>query len=117
MERELEKEWWDIKTDASTREIGKMILEMVKLLNVILMVIRIMDHSIMGKHMVKVFIHGVTEKSMMENGIKDWSMDMESGEVFTMILILGNGDHLKQKDMEFILGKTAIDTKENGNNV
>lgn len=43
-------------------------------------------------------------------------MDMESGEDFTMILILGNGDHPKLRDMESIHGKMVIDMKESGSN-
>jgi hypothetical protein len=86
-------------------------------LNVILMATLTLDHSKMAKLMARVYTLGVTEKSMMENGIKGWSMVTVYGEDSTTILISANGDHPKQKVMEYTSGKMVIGTKENGNSV
>jgi hypothetical protein len=69
------------------------------------------------KLMVKVFILGKTGKFMMESGIKASNMVTEYGKDSMAILILENGDILKQKVMGCTLGKTEIDMKENGNYV
>jgi hypothetical protein len=54
----------------------------------------------------------------MGNGIPDLSMGMECGQARTdAIHTLGNGNTRRLRDMAFINGKTAIDTKESGNSV
>ena len=70
--------------------------------------------SSMARHMVKVSIIGPMVKSMMENGRKVSRMDMVCGEVSLVTVIWDNGLKVKHMVMEFISGKTAIDTKDPG---
>jgi hypothetical protein len=81
------------------------------------MAILTMDSLKWEKLMVKVFILGKMERFMMESGIKASSMVMEFGKDSMGILILENGDILKQKVMGCTLGKMEIDMKVNGNYV
>jgi hypothetical protein len=70
----------------SMKAFGSKMLGMEEALNVIQMATLTMDPSKMARLMARVYIHGVTEKSMMENGFKVSSMAMEYGEDSTMIL-------------------------------
>ena len=101
----------------NTKEISKMISDMAKGLNAIPMEIHTTATLRWVKLMVREYIHGATERFMMVNGIKDSSMVMEFGEGFTMIPTLESGDNQRQKAMECILGRMAIDMKVSGSNV
>lgn len=81
------------------------------------MVIHIMVSSELEKLMVRVFINGIMERSMMVSGIMVSNMVMVFGKVSLVIPILVNGDILKQKDMVFIIGRQEIGMRENGSSV
>lgn len=51
--------------------------------------------------------------SIKDNGIMEWKMVLECGEVQRETLILVNGNSEKLTGMEFILGLMEIDTKVN----
>jgi hypothetical protein len=101
----------------STKEILRTISDMEKGLNDILMEILTTVILRWVKLMVREYIHGAMERCMMVNGIKDSSMVMEFGEDFIMIPTLVSGGNQRQKVMECILGRMAIDMKESGSNV
>ena len=67
-----------------------------------------------AKLMEKVPIPGEMEKSMMENGKKARSKDMESGTESKVTAISDNGLIAEQKDMVFILGSMEIGMKASG---
>lgn len=60
-------------------------------------------------------IYGATEKYMKGNGYRVKSMDQECGKVLRKIHILENGIKEFQMDMEFILGSMEIGMKVNLN--
>ena len=63
---------------------------------------------------VKVSIPGPMAKSTKENGLRDSKKGKEYGKEFSVILISGNGDNLKQQVTAYINGKMVINTRENG---
>ena len=66
------------------------------------------------KQLVREFTTGTLEKSMMVNGNMGLKKETVFGKELMAIPILENGKIPKLMGMEFILGKTGIDTKENG---
>jgi hypothetical protein len=66
------------------------------------------------KPMAKVSITGPMEKSTTANGKMVSKKDMACGVEYLATLILDSGRIAKLMDMEFINGKTEIDTKEVG---
>ena len=70
--------------------------------------------SLMERHMEREFIHGIMQKSMMENGGMVSRKAMEYGKESLEIHILENGRTVKQKATEYISGRTETDMKENG---
>ena len=72
--------------------------------------------SLMEKHMARVFIIGLTEKSTTENGRRESKMDTECGEVYLVIVTWDNGLKVKLMAMVSISGKTVTDTKDHGSN-
>ena len=77
----------------------------------ILMEILMRVTSSTEKPMAKVFIIGPMERYMTENGKKESRMDTECGVVYSEIVTWDNGSKVKLMVMEFINGKTVIDTK------
>jgi hypothetical protein len=66
------------------------------------------------KLMGKEFTNGQMEKSMMENGKMDSSMEMGCGKGWRQIPILENGNKAELKAMEYIFGKMGTGMKGNG---
>ena len=71
MVKEMEKVWWNIKTDDSMKVIGNKILDKENVLGYIQMVTLTMDSLEWVKLVVKVFINGIMEKYTLVNGIMD----------------------------------------------
>jgi hypothetical protein len=82
MIKEREKEWKDIQTETSMKEI-----------------------FIREKLMEKEFIIGLMVKSMMENGRMELKKDMACGKEFLEILIYVNEKIQRLMDTEYINGK------------
>ena len=59
-------------------------------------------------------ILGLTAKSTKANGSPDSKKGKEYGREFSVILISGNGDNLKQQATACINGRMVINTRENG---
>ena len=59
-------------------------------------------------------ILGLTAKSTKANGSQDSKKGKEYGREFSVILISGNGDNLKQQATACINGRMVINTRENG---
>jgi len=64
--------------------------------------------------MEKAFLLGETGKYTMGNFRMVKSKDLEFGKESSTTHISGNGPTIKLRDMGFISGKMAIDTRESG---
>lgn len=91
-----------------------MMLGMEEVMSDILIITNMKGNSKMEKLMEKEFIHGLMEKSMMENGREVSKKVMVYGKDYLEIHILENGKIVKQMGMEFILGRMATVMKGNG---
>ena len=87
---------------------------MVKVSNVILMEILILDNLKKVKPMEKVFTHGLMAKFMTVSGFLGSNKVTEFGKVLELTLILENGMHLRLMASEFILGLMVIAMKASG---
>ena len=77
-----------------------------------------MANTKMESHMRKAFIHGLTVKSTMENGLLVSNKAMECGEVaIKLSRTLVNGLTVKRKVMEFMFGQMVISLKVSGTKI
>ena len=96
------------------KEFGSMIKDTIMDLNYLQVAILTKESTLMGRLMVKVFIHIRMEKFMMVIGLKGKKLGLEFGKDFMMILIWENGLIIKFMVLVFINGLTGIGMKVNG---
>lgn len=91
-----------------------MIKDLEKAMRGIAMEIHMKVILLLEKPMEKVFTHGLTERSTMENGPKELRKVMECGEEYSVTAIWDNGIIVRLTVMESTNGKMAIVTKAAG---
>ena len=108
------KESSSTKLAASTKAPGLETSVLAEDMSSLVTVILTREHTREVKLMVKELIPGETEKSMMVNGRKGRSKDMESGTASKATATSANGSTAGQKAMVSTLGSTEIGTRASG---
>ena len=80
MVNEVDWELWSTILEESTKDTGRMILEMDEAMKNIQMIISIQDNLRMVKLMVMESTNGEKKKSMMVNGKREWGMEKVFGK-------------------------------------
>lgn len=75
--------------------------------------INMMEITLMVSQMVMEYFIGKLAKYMMDSGKMGWKKEMEFGKVKKVKAILANGNQVSLMDMEYKLGKTMINIKDN----
>ena len=112
--KEMARESCYITIKESMKEIGKMTKDMAEAMRNSKMEMFIRVITSMVELMVREYSHGLMERFMMENGVKESKKVMVYGEELTETHISANGNKAKLMVTECISGKTVTGMRESG---
>ena len=88
MVKEMEVELCSIKMGGDMKENGKMMWEMEEVMRDTLMEIFTKVNFKKEKHMAMVFINGLMERNLMDNGKREWDMGKVYGKELHKIIFI-----------------------------